>query len=149
MLAIPHTAGRSTTLWRRAGPPRADLEDRRVGRIAGEGEDRGRAATSKSLARFPPRGDDFREQRFERLVLDQPAGDSDPLVEPDEMRAGEGVDLEARRFHPRAQESDGRAFAVGPGDVEDRREQVLRLAQPVEQRRDPLEPEAVADGRGF
>ena len=63
------------------------------------------------------------------------------------MRAGEGMDLVAARLERRAQEGDGRAFAVGPGDVEDGRKLVLRAAEPLEQGGDPLEPEPVAGRR--
>ena len=51
------------------------------------------AATSKKLGSMPVAGaDDLGQQGFERLVLDQRAGDADALVEADEVRAGEGVD---------------------------------------------------------
>src|SRR5258708_2430343 len=63
------------------------------------------------------------------------------------MRAGEGVDLVARCFERRTQESDGRALAVRPGDVKNRRQLVLRPSETVEQCKDPLEPEPVARGR--
>ena len=47
-------------------------------------------------------------------------------------------------FERGAQESAGRALAVGAGDMKDGRKLILRPAEAVEQRGDALEPEAVA-----
>ena len=104
--------------------------------------------TSKKLGSMPsPASSTSVEQRGELVVVDQPAGDADALVEADEVRAGEDVDRVARRLERGAQEGAGRALAVGAGDVEDRRQAILRTAEPVEQRGDALQPEAIAGGR--
>ena len=126
-----------------------DLEDAGVGRRPGKGEDaRPRSRLRRSSARSRRSRRALRSSKCrQRLVLDQPAGDADSLVEADQVRAGEGVDLVPARFERGAKEGDGRAFAVGPGDVEHRRKPVLRPAEPVEQRGDALEAEPVAGGR--
>ena len=55
--------------------------------------------------------------------------------------------LEPRRLDRRAQEGAGRALAVGAGDMEDGRQRPFRIAEPVEQGRNPLQPQYVAAGR--
>ena len=94
-----------------------------------------------------PASSTSREQRGERVVVDQRAGEPDALVEADQMRAGEHVDACARGFERGAQEGAGRALAVGPGDMEHRRQRVLRTAEPVEQGGDAGEAEPVAARR--
>ena len=49
------------------------------------------------------------------------------------------MDAVARRFEAGAQGRDGRALAVGAGDMDDRREPVLRVAQRGEQALDAAE----------
>ena len=105
-------------------------------------------ATSKKLGSTPVAGvEHLGEQPGQGLVVDQLAGDPDALVEADEVRAGEGVDLVAARLQRRTEERDGRALAVGSGDMEDGRKPVLRAAEPVEDNGDALESEPVAGGR--
>ena len=43
------------------------------------------------------------------------------------------MDALARRLQHRAQEGDGRALAVGAGDMDHRRQPVLRVAEALEQ----------------
>ena len=50
------------------------------------------------------------------------------------MRLGESVDFEVRSFRDGAHKRDRRAFAVGAGDVDDRRQLVLRIAERGEAR---------------
>ena len=45
------------------------------------------------------------------------------------------------------QESAGRSLAVGAGDMEDRRQLLLRIAQSLKQRGDPFQPQYVAPRR--
>jgi hypothetical protein len=53
----------------------------------------------------------------------------------------------AARLERRTEEGDGRAFAVGAGDVEDWRQAILRPAEAIEDNRDALETETVAGRR--
>ena len=126
----------------------ADLDDARIGWGPRESEEGGRGGHLEE-ARLDVGADveDLFEQRGQRLVLDQAAGDADALVEADQVRAGESVDLVTRGLQPGAQERAGRSLAVGAGDVEHGRQRVLRAAERVEQPRDPVEPELVAAGR--
>ena len=113
----------------------ADLDDAGVGRRARESEEGGRGGRLEEADLDPVRGvERLREQVGERFVLDQLAGEPDALVEADEMRAGIDVGREAGRLDRGAQEGAGRALAVGAGDMEDRRQPTLRIAEPVEQR---------------
>ena len=125
-----------------------DFENAGIGGGPRKGED-GRGGRDLEEARLDPVTgiEHFGQQRGEGFVFDQSAGDADPFVEADEMGAGEGVDLEASRFEHGAEKGDGRAFAVGSGDMKDRRERVLRTPEPVEHRANALEPEPVAGGR--
>ena len=43
------------------------------------------------------------------------------------------MDAIARRLEQRARKGGGRTLAVGAGDVDDRRQPVLRVAEPLEQ----------------
>jgi hypothetical protein len=52
-----------------------------------------------------------------------------------------------RSFDCGAQECAGRSLAVGSGDVEDRRQDALRIAETGEDFADPLQPERVIAGR--
>ena len=72
-------------------------------------------------------------------VLDQSPGQPDAFVEPHQMRRGVGVDAQARRLGDGADEGDGRALAVGPGDMDHRRQAVLRVAEGGAQHAHPLQ----------
>ena len=63
----------------------------------------------------------------------------DALVEAHEMRRRVDVHLVAGRFERGAQECDGRAFAVRAGDMDHRRQLVLRPAETLQQPLDPPE----------
>ena len=126
----------------------ADLDDARVGGRAREGEEGGRGGDLEEAGLDAvARVEDLGEQGGEDARRRSAAGEADALVEADEMRAGKGVDPVARRLDRGAQEGAGRALAVGAGDMEDRRQPILRPAEPVEQGGDPLEPEPVAARR--
>src|SRR6266849_479204 len=75
----------------------------------------------------------FLEQDRERLLVDEPPVEPDALVEVHQMRLGEDVDAVTRRLERGAQESDGRALAVGAGDMHDRRQMLVRIAERREQ----------------
>ncbi len=126
----------------------ADLDDRRRGGRAGEGEEGGGGRDLEETGADAVRMiEHFGQQRGERCVVDQLARDPDAFVEPHQMRAGEDVDVMPRRLDRSAQEGAGGAFAVGAGDVKHRRQRVLRVAEPIEQSRDPLQTQHVGPGR--
>ena len=125
-----------------------DLEQAGIGRRAREREDRGRGGDLEKAGFDAAAGvQDLGKQLFQSLVVDQLAGDPDALVEADQVRAGEGVDLVPGRFERGAKEGNRRALAIGPGDVEDRRQPVLRPSEPIEKDADAIETEMVAGGR--
>ena len=129
------TSGRSTTLVASSRPPSPTSRMQASAGVRAKARKATAVATSKKLGSIPSLASSTSvEQRGERFVVDQPAGDPDALVEADEVRAGEDMDRVARRFERGAEEGAGRALAVGAGDVEDRRKLVLRAAEPVEQR---------------
>src|SRR3954447_15036437 len=113
---------------------KADLQNARIGRRLREGEEC-RGGCNLEEARFDSRPgiDHFGKCLRELLVLDQPAGDTDPLVEADEVGTGKRVDAVAACFQRRAEERDGRSLSVGAGDVKDRWKRVLRTTKAVEQ----------------
>ena len=108
------TSGRSITLVASSRPPRptsrmhASAGVRAKARMRGGGRDFEEARLD-ALAGVEHLGEQLRQ----RFIVDQAPGDPDPLVEPDQMRAGEGVDLVPARFQRGAQEGDRRALAVG------------------------------------
>ena len=57
------------------------------------------------------------------------------------------MDAEAGRFEDRPHEGDGRTLAVGAGDMDHRRQLLLRIAQPLEQAQDA--PERQVDQLGM
>ena len=59
------------------------------------------------------------------------AAEAEALVEAHEMRRGIDMHALAGRFEHRAHERDGRALAVGAGDMDDRRQFPLRMAEPL------------------
>src|SRR5262249_42405169 len=63
------------------------------------------------------------------------------LVDADEIGRGVDVHGAARRFQHRAQERDGRALAVGAGDMNHGREPPLRVAEPLQQLKHSIERE--------
>ncbi len=66
-------------------------------------------------------------------------GELDALVEADEVRRGVDVGPLARRLQHGLEERGGGALAVGAGNMNDRRETLLRVAQLGEQRLDAAE----------
>ena len=81
------------------------------------------------------------EQRGERVLVDQAAGEADALVEAGEVRRGVDVDAGAAGLEAGAQRGDDRALAVGAGDVDDRRQPALGMAERGEEPLDAAERE--------
>jgi hypothetical protein len=89
---MPHAAGCSITLVASNRPPRPTSIDARVGRVAGEGEERGGGGDLEEARaeRFAD-VEHFLEQRRQLLVRDQLAGDADALVVAHEVRLDRAV----------------------------------------------------------
>ena len=68
--------------------------------------------------------------------VDQPAGEPDPLVKPDEMRRRVGVNLASPGFQAGSKCRDRRTLAISAGYMDHRRQLVLRVAQRFQQRLD-------------
>ena len=70
---------------------------------------------------------------IEFAVVDQVAlarrAEPEALVEAHQMRRGVDVHAQAGRFQDRAHERDGRALAVGAGDMDDRRQLALGMVE--------------------
>src|SRR6185437_10350540 len=65
----------------------------------------------------------------QRIVADEMPGDADTLVEPDEVRRGIDMDAPPRRLGDGAEERAGAAFAVGPRDMDYRRQAPLGMTE--------------------
>src|SRR5690242_16645952 len=112
---------------RRVEPPaEANLENARVCRGPGERQ-KGSSCRDLEEARLDAHAsvDHVGEQPCKLVVPDQSAGDADPLVEPDQVRAGEGVNGVAARLERCPDERDGRTLSVGSSDMENRWKCVL------------------------
>ena len=121
-----------------------DFEDQGVGGHALEREERrGRGDFEETRLHALGGVDHFGEERGQCVVVDQRPGKPDALVEADEVGAGERVDAVPGGFERGAQEGAGRALAVGPRDMEHRRQAVVRIAETAEQGEDALEAEDV------
>ena len=74
----------------------------------------------------------------DRLPAIRPAK-HDALIETAQMRRGEDVHPQARRFENCAQKGDDRPLAVGAGNVNRRRHGLMRIAKSAEQPIDTVE----------
>ena len=81
----------------------------------------------------------FVQNRAQIGFRDQLAGQPDPLVKPGQVRRGIGVAGQPRPFQPGPDHRQRRTLAVGARDMDDRRQAVLRVAQPVQQAPDPVQ----------
>ena len=98
------------------------FDDAGIGGRAAEGEEGGgRRHLEEARAEIVGDREHFAQQRREFGILDQLAGNPDPLVEADEVRAGINMRAQPRRFDCGAQIGAGRPLPVGPRDVEHRR----------------------------
>ena len=92
----------------------------------------------------------FGERRGELVIADQPAAvllpDAKPLVEAHQIRRCIDMHALARRFEDGARKCDGRALAVGAGDVDRRRQPPLRMIERGEDARHAIEAEVDALG---
>ena len=61
--------------------------------------------------------------------VDQDPGQADAFSKAHQVRAGIDMDAQPLRFGDGAQEGDGRALAIGAGDVDRRRQSILGVAQ--------------------
>src|SRR4051812_32419259 len=85
-------------------PAQTDFEDAGIGWRSGKSEEGGRGCHLEEARLDPNSGiNDFGQQLRQRLIVDQPPRDPDPLVEANEVRASEGVDLITRRLERGAQ----------------------------------------------
>ena len=125
-------------------PAQPHFEQQHVGRMAREQDQPRRSRDLEH--RYRRAGIDalaLGQNIGELVVADQAAlarrGEPKALVEPDPVRRRVDVDAQAARFQDRAQEGDGRALAVGAGDVDHRRQPLLRMAERVENVSHPIE----------
>ncbi len=112
----------------------ADFQEQHVGWMARKEQKRRRGRDLEKRDRILGVGPlAFHERVGERLVADQPAGapvrEAKPLVEAHEIGRGIDVNAVAGRLQHRAQEGDGRALAVGAGDVDHRRQLALGMTE--------------------
>ena len=125
-------------------PAQAHLDNAGVGFDAGEGEEGGGGGRLEEAGADAFGGvEHFGEQLRQELVLDELALEAYAFVEADEVGTRIDMGLEPGGLNRGAEESAGRALAVGSGDVEDGREPALRVAEAGEEGADPLEPESV------
>ena len=122
-----------------------DLQDQRVGGRLGEGQEgcrrrhleerHGRAGVGAlgALQQL----DQLRLADWARLAVG--TGDLDALMEAHQMRRGVDVHALAGCLQHGLQQRGGGALAVGAGDVDDRRQAVVRVAEPGQQRLDAAE----------
>ena len=118
----------------------ADFEQGEIGRRLGEGEKGGRRGDLEEGDLLAAIGLFAAFEKSDQTVLvDQVAGDADAFMEAREVRRGVDVDAVATRLEPRADHRDGRAFAVGAGDVDHRRQAAFGMAERGQKPFDPTE----------
>ena len=115
-----------------------DLEQQRIGGMAREQQEAGRGLHFEHGDRRVAVGAlAGREHLDEFGVADQHAAarpaEAEALVEPHQVGRGIDMHARARRLEHGAHERDGRALAVGAGDMDDRRQLAFRVAERFEQ----------------
>ncbi len=147
-LAMPQDRGRSMTLVASSRPPSRPRGCRRRPACGRRREARGGCDLEKARLDARAGVEHFGQQRGE-LRRPRSAGRRSRIRSLKRTRCGlvKTWTLWPAASSPARRKAHGRAFAVGPGDMEHRRKPVLRPAEPVEQRGDALEPEPVAGGR--
>ncbi len=92
----------------------------------------------------------FGEDTLELGIADQPAAvllaEAEPLVQPYQIGRGVNVHAFAGRFEHRAHECDGRALAIGAGDMDDRRQPPFRMIELGQKALDAAERQVDAPG---
>jgi len=129
-------------------PTQPDLDDGQVGRRLGHGQEGGGCGAlehRRLAARLGHRGLDPVQHGVQRIVLDQPTRQPDPLVEPHQMGRGVGVHPQPRRLGDGPDHRDRGPLAVRPRHMDHRRQSMLRIAQrraqglhPIQRQIDPL-----------
>ena len=128
-------------------PAEPDFEHHRIRRRVGKGEHRGGGVDLEQAAADQVIGIEYAGHDIAQPgIADQCPRQPDALVVADEVRTREDVHPVPRRFHSRAQEGAGRSLAVGPGDMEHRRQPILRATDRIEQGADAVEPDLVVVG---
>ena len=125
-------------------PAQSHLDDGGVGRMLRKQHEADRRQDLEDRDRLALIGVGHASDRVsEHRVLHQPAaaGRAQPVafVPVDEMRRGVHVNAVSRRLQQRAREGRAGPLAVCAGDVDDRRQSVLRIAELLEQARDAVE----------
>ena len=139
------STGRSTTLVASRRPPRPTSSSSTSAGLLGEGKEGGRRGDLELgdvvAAVGGLRARQHIDQRLlaDRRRLAARAGKLDALVEAHEMRRRIDVHARAGGFEDRLQVGGDRALAVGAGDVHDRRQLRVRIAQLAEQPLDTAE----------
>ena len=117
-----------------------DFDDGVVGGRFGEGEIGGAGRRLKIGEHVVAhRRIDAPQRVDQRRVGNLFAGDDNALVEAHQMRGGVDVYGMSGGLKDRAQEGDGRALAVGAGDMKERRQRLLRIAETGQRRLDAVE----------
>ena len=113
----------------------ADFHDAGIGGDAGEfGECCGDRDFEKAGAEIFACIEHFGEQFGQPVVIDQRSCEADAFVVPHKVRARSNMDRISLFLEHCAQEGAGRPLAVGSGDMEDGRQAVVRIAEPVQER---------------
>jgi len=128
-------------------PAKANLDNAGVSRMLGKGQ-KGCRCRHLEKARIHPFGNVQNTLQItrQRIVADQLSRHPDTFVEADQMGRRKDMDGLAIGFHRRAQEGAGRSLAVGARNVKDRRQSAVGIAQPLQQRGYPLQPQYIGAG---
>ena len=122
-----------------------DLQQQHVGGVLGEGEERRRGRDLElgdvvaAVRRLRARQHVDQRVLADRVRLAARAGKLDALVEAHQVRRGVDVHARAGGFEYRLEIGGDRALAVGAGDVHDRRQLVVGIAELAEQPLDAAE----------
>ena len=121
-------------------PAQTGFQQHEVRRCLAEGEERRRRGQLEECARLVAVGVLHPGQNVEQAVVaDGLPAQLDALGKADQMRAGVDVGGLARGFDDGFEKGEGRALAVGPGDVDGRGHAELRSAEVFEQGVEPVE----------
>jgi hypothetical protein len=124
----------------------ADFEQSHIGRVAREQDEGGRRFDLEHGDRRVAIGAlAFGQHRSELVIGDERAAarpaEAEAFVDAHQIGRGVNVNAQSRRFENGAQERDGRALAVGAGDMDHRREPAMRVVERVQNTPDAIESE--------
>ena len=137
-----HRDGRRLDNVGRIEPPaKARFQQQEIRRISGKGQEcRGGRDLEERDGLVLIRRLAFLQDRQQHIFPDGRPVEHDTLVKTDQMRRRIGMNRQARRLRDCTHEGNDRPFAVGPRDMNHRRQAPFRVSKRLQQTLGPVQP---------